>query len=168
VTEHLAVLDGLYDASGGNPVYAPDTNALLHHPDLDRWRFEGVKRFTIVLTPAVLGELDRLKVEHRNADVREGRGADQAHQVLALPRRPLGRCRPRRNISELKSIAVEPRVQEALLWLDPDNTDDRLIAAVIEVMRQNPRAPVILVTRDINAQNKAAYAGLPFQEPPEP
>jgi predicted ribonuclease YlaK len=35
-------------------------------------------------------------------------------------------------------------------------------------MRQHPRTPVILVTRDINLQNKAEYAGLPFVEPPDP
>ncbi len=34
-------------------------------------------------------------------------------------------------------------------------------------MHQHPRTPVILVTRDINLQNKAEYAGLPFVEPPD-
>ena len=35
-------------------------------------------------------------------------------------------------------------------------------------MREHVRTAVILVTRDINLQNKAEYAGLPFVEPPDP
>jgi hypothetical protein len=34
-------------------------------------------------------------------------------------------------------------------------------------MRQYQRTPVVLVTRDINVQNKAEYAS-PFVEPPDP
>jgi predicted ribonuclease YlaK len=48
------------------------------------------------------------------------------------------------------------------------NNDDRLLAGLIEVMRLHPRCPVLLVTRDINLQNKAEYAGFRFVEPPEP
>jgi PIN domain len=169
LTKQLAVLADLYDASAGEPAYVPDTNALLHNPDLDRWRFKGVKRFTIVLTPAVLDELDRLKVEHRNPDVR-AKAESLIGRIKSWRSRGdlLAGVTLRRNLSELKSIAVEPRVEEALPWLDRTNADDRLIAAVIEVTRQNPRASVNLVTRDINAQNKAAYARLPFEEPPDP
>jgi PIN domain len=169
LTKELALVGDLYDASGGRPVYVPDTNALLHNPDLDQWSFKGINRFTIVLTPAVLSELDRLKVEHRNPDVR-AKADGLIRRIKSWRSRGDLLCGVtlRRNVSELKSIAIEPRVEEALPWLDPGNPDDRLIAAVIEVMRQNPRAPVTLVTRDINAQNKAAYASLPFEEPPTP
>jgi PIN domain-containing protein len=169
LTRQLAPLGDLYDSSGGSPVYVPDTNALLHNPDLDLWTFQDSQRFTIVLTPAVLSELDRLKVEHRNPDVRAKADA-LIGRIKSWRSRGdlLGGVTLRRDTSTLKSLAVEPRVEEALAWLDPGNADDRLIAAVIEVMRQNPRAPVTLVTRDINAQNKAAYAGLPFEEPPPP
>jgi PIN domain len=159
LTRQLALIGDLYDASRGNPGYVPDTNALLHNPNLDQWKFEGFKHFTIVLTPAVLSELDRLKVEHRNPDVR-GKAEALIGRIKSWRTRGdlLAGVTLRRDVSELKSIAVEPRVEEALPWLDPANADDRLIAAVIEVMRQHPRAPVILVTRDMNAQNKAAYA----------
>jgi hypothetical protein len=39
---------------------------------------------------------------------------------------------------------------------------------VIEVMRMKPRSAVLLVTRDINLQNKAEFANIPFVEPPAP
>ncbi len=165
----LELIEHLYDPSEGDPIYVPDTNALAWSPDLETWRFDGVRRFTLVLTATVLGELDRLKVEHRSPDFRakaEGvinriksyraRGALSKGVVL------------RRNVSTLRGIAIEPQVDGTLPWLDPENNDDRILASLIEVMRQHPRTPVILVTRDLNLQNKAEYAGLPFVEPPDP
>ena len=64
-------------------------------------------------------------------------------------------------------MAVEADAEHALPWLDLSNDDDRILAAFVDVMRQHPRTPVVLVTRD-NLQNKAEYAELPFVEPPDP
>jgi hypothetical protein len=55
----------------------------------------------------------------------------------------------------------------SLPWLDPTNDDDRLIAGLLEVMRTYPHSAVLLVTRDVNLQNKAELARVPFIEPPE-
>jgi predicted ribonuclease YlaK len=52
--------------------------------------------------------------------------------------------------------------------LDKDNNDDRILASAIEIMRRHPRSPVVVVTRDINMQNKAGFAGVEFAEPPDP
>lgn len=167
--KQLELIAHLYDPAEADPIYVPDTNALAWNPDLDTWRSAGARRFTLVLTATVLGELDRLKVEHRNPDFRakaegvinrlksyRGRG-ELTHGVVLC-----------RNVSMIKTIAVEPTVEETLPWLDAANDDDRILASFVEVMRQHPRTPVILVTRDINLQNKAEYAGLPFVEPPDP
>jgi hypothetical protein len=167
--KQLELIAYLYDPIEGDPIYVPDTNALAWNPDLEKWRFAGAPRFTLVLTATVLGELDRLKIEHRNPDFRakaEGvvnrlksyRGRGELARGVVL----------RRNVSTIKTIALEPKVDETLPWLDAANDDDRILASFIEVMRQNPRTPVILVTRDINLQNKADYAGLSFVEPPDP
>jgi predicted ribonuclease YlaK len=59
-------------------------------------------------------------------------------------------------------------MEESLPWLDADNRDDRFIASAIEVMRARPRSAVVIVTRDLNLQNKAEFASLPFVEPPDP
>jgi predicted ribonuclease YlaK len=123
----------------------------------------------LLLTATVLGELDHLKVAHQNPEFRQkieslirrikgyrGRGKLTVGEVL------------RKDVSTIRSMAVEPKVGNSLPWLDPTNNDDRLLAAFVEVMRQHPRTPVVLVTRDINLQNKAEYAGLPYVEPPDP
>ena len=163
-------VDDLYDGSSGASIYVPDTNALLFNPDLDRWRFGG-ERFTLVLTPLVLSELDELKMRSRYPDVaakadglvtrikgyRERGGGDLAAGVTL-----------RKNVSTLRAIAPEPRMDRSLPWLDPANGDDRLIAAIIEIMRQHVRSPVTLVTRDLNLQNKAAHAAIPYVEAPPP
>ena len=58
-------------------------------------------------------------------------------------------------------------MSETLSWFVADNKDDQFLAACIEVMRSHLRSAVVLVTRDINLQNKAEFARLPFTEPPE-
>lgn len=160
----------LYSASSeGTVVVVPDTNALLWNPGLEDWSFTDIRSFDVWLVPVVLGELDSLKVNHRNAEVRE--------KAEALVRRIKG-YRDRGNLrdgvplrtglSRLFSVAVEPDFGASLPWLDSSNADDRLVATFIEVMRRNPRSPVVLVTRDLNLQNKMEFGRLPFMEPPDP
>jgi hypothetical protein len=45
-------------------LFVPDTNALYWHPELEAWTFAGVRRFTLVLVPGVLRELDQHKIHH--------------------------------------------------------------------------------------------------------
>jgi predicted ribonuclease YlaK len=63
------------------------------------------------------------------------------------------------------AIPVEPKMSDSSPWLDPTNLDDRLLASVIEVMRLNAHASVIVVTRDVNLQNKLEFARVPFVSP---
>lgn len=71
LTEQTGLLDSLYDSSAGQDVYVPDTNALLYNPQLETWRFSDSPKFTLILIPAVLKELDELKILHRNENVRD-------------------------------------------------------------------------------------------------
>ena len=116
----------------------------------------------------MLSELDSLKVNHHNEQVRE-KAEKLIRQIKEYGRRgDLHEGAPlRRGISSILAIATEPRMEVSLPWLDPGSKDDRFIASVIEVMRARSRSSVVAVTRDINVQNKAAFARLPFVEPPE-
>jgi len=67
----------------------------------------------------------------------------------------------------VKMSAHEPDFKKTLSWLDPTNKDDCIIAATLEVQREEPSSIVVLVTNDINHQNKAEMANLPFIEPPD-
>jgi hypothetical protein len=164
-----SLLKNLYDPSSGDVFYVPDTNALLYNPILEKWYFEGVPAFALVFTPTILSELDALKTNHRNQNVRK-KAETLIKQIKEFRRR--GRLAEGVPLVKGKStvwaVAVEPNMQDSLPWLDSTNNDDRFLAAVIELMRLRPRSAVFAVSRDINFQNKAEFARIPFVEPPEP
>jgi hypothetical protein len=160
----------LYSAANdGSLVIVPDTNALLWCPAIEEWSFDEAPTFEVCLVPVVLSELDGLKVNHRNADVRE-KAEGLVRRIKGY--RDRGSLRDgvplKQGVSRVRSVAVEPDFSASLSWLDPSHADDRLVATFIEVMRRNPRSSVVLVTRDLNLQNKMEFARLPFMEPPSP
>lgn len=166
--ELLALISDLHDDSEGDVLLVPDTNALLSSPALESWTYGDLGAFQLVLVPTVLAELDELKVSHRNSDVRDKANA-LIRQVKEYRRR--GKLTAGvpvvRNRITLRALAVEPDLDASLPWLDRANADDRILASCVEVMRTHPRAVVVLVSGDINLQNKAEFALIPFLEPPE-
>ena len=64
----------------------------------------------------------------------------------------------------VKMVATEPNFEKTLKWLDPKNEDDRIIASALQIQVQNPSDKVVLVTSDINLQNKAQLACLTFAD----
>lgn len=59
-------------------------------------------------------------------------------------------------------VATEPDFSNTLNWLNNDNMDDRIIASALEIQKQRTSSLVIIVTGDINLQNKAQMANLEF------
>jgi hypothetical protein len=169
-TEALDAIQNLLKrlhSGDGETIVVPDTNALLAAPHLDRWQFPEVDRFVVVLVPTILGELDELKVTHRNEDVRE-----RAKALISRIKEFFRRGDARAGIPIVKdkitfrTVATEPRVADSLPWLDAGNNDDRFLASIIELMRLNVRSRVGIVSEDINLLNKAMNARIPVLEPP--
>ncbi len=160
-------VDSCYSIEGETHLI-PDTNALYTNHKLESWVFNNIQSFTIVLTPSVLSEIDYHKENHNNPDVRK-----KSQSLI----RQIKEFRRRGSLAEgitivngkiyIKSLAVEPDLTKSLPWLDKGCKDDRFLATVLEYMRDNTRLAICIVTRDINMQNKAEFAGLPFIEPPE-
>jgi hypothetical protein len=161
------ILDVLDAASKNDILVVPDVNSLLADADPVKYRdIAGQDRFVFMLLPTVLGELDKLKIEHRNTDVRE-----KARKII-------DRIKGWRNQGALtdgvtvdKSIIVkaasrEPDMKNSLSWLDPSNNDDRIIASVLSIQVEFPAAQVILVSADINLLNKADVAMIETAELP--
>jgi len=150
------ILD-ILDASNTKDIsIIPDTNSLLISCDPLAYKNSlNIESFTILLLPTVLSELDKLKILHRNQDVRE-----KAQKVIT-------RIKGWRNQGSLttgvtvektitvKTIPYEPNMNSTLTWLDKDVADDRIIASVIEIQSRFPSSVIILFTSDINLQNKA-------------
>jgi hypothetical protein len=148
------LMDGLYSVST-TTMLVPDTNALYWNTALETWRLPwSSEAFVVVLTPTVLKEIDLHKTDDRRSSRRE-KAERFARQVGEYRRRGplLQGATLAAGISTIMAIAVEPKMSHSLPWLDPASLDDRLLASVIEVMRLNPHASVIVVTRDINLQN---------------
>ncbi len=145
--------------TGDNRVHVvPDTNSLLATADPADYRAIAGNGFMFVLLPTVLGELDSLKVEHRNESVR-----DKAKAVIRRVRgwRDQGSLNGGVTVDKtitVQALHMEPDMTSTLSWLDPSIKDDRILASVLELQAINPAARVVLVTDDINLQNKADAA----------
>lgn len=168
IQDQLKLFKTIYEPVSAVPIYVPDTNSLMYNTMLETWQFSDAPRFKILLLPTILSELDALKVNHRNENVRE-KAEKLIHQIKDYRRRgklsdgvPLIKDKV-----DVMAMAVEPNMQSTLPWLDATNMDDRFLGSVIEVMKEMPQTPVIIVTRDVNMQTKAEYAQIPFVEPPE-
>ncbi len=123
--------------------------------------------FALVIVPTVLRELDELKIRSPDKEFRNkvdsiiSRIKGWRHQGSLLKGVKVNKT------ITIRTVASEPNFEKTLHWLDASNSDDRIIASVLEIQITQPSATVVLITGDINLQNKAEMANLPFLEPPE-
>lgn len=171
-TETVETFHDLIDirAGGGSQteyLLVPDTNALIAEADLTRYsELVGTDVFGVVILPTVFEELDSLKVHHRDPDFREKvKAVIRRFDTLRGKKSLVTGIRIGKGIT-LRAEAREPQFGNTLSWLVRDNKDDRIIASVVEVLRNSPDAVVILVTADTNLRNKADLAGIPCAKPP--
>lgn len=169
----LAVLDELLDVaaqSGDKSLrLVPDTNALLRNPAVEEFgNTVGSKSYMVHIVTAVLAELDDLKDRGRTPDVR-----DKAQKVV----RRLKGLRDRGSLATGVKVAGQVRLRlehreidarSVLSWLDPTVPDDKILAAALCLQSDHPAGVVVIVTADLNLQNKADAVGLPYTEPPSP
>jgi hypothetical protein len=167
----IALFRSLLDqhATGANEfVLVPDTNALLRSADPSRYgEVVDTMYFRFVIVPTVLAELDGLK--RGRAAQPLGEKAEKAIRVIKGLRKQgsvLDGVTVAKTIS-VQMIPTEPRMSDLPSWLDPNNQDDRIVGSLLEIQCAQPSAVVVLVTDDMNLQNKAEMAFLPWSEPPE-
>lgn len=114
----------------------------------------------------MLAELDELKRLRASQPV--GEKADRAIRMIKGWRKQgsvLQGVTVAKTIT-VRMIPTEPRMSELPPWLDVANKDDRIIGTLLEIQSSRPSSIVVLVTDDINLQNKAEMAFLPWAEPP--
>jgi hypothetical protein len=171
VAEQLAVFDELLSvaARAGDITvrFVPDTSALMRNPSVEEYGAPlAATSYVVHVVTAVLAELDDLKDRGRTPEVRE-----KAAKVV----RRLKGLRDRGSLSQGVTVAGNVRlrleyrevdVRALLSWLDPDVPDDRIIASALRLQSDNPAGVVVIITADINLQNKADAVGLPYSEPP--
>jgi hypothetical protein len=163
-----ALLDVLAPVGVAQPTFAiPDTSAIIDAPELEGYLGAlGVAELEIVLVPGLLAELDALKDQGKNQDIRQkARAAGQAIKELRN-RGSLVEGVHLKNGVRVVSRPLEPSFARLPAGLDPAVPDDRILGSALELQREHPAATVILVTGDINLQTKAELGGLPYIEPP--
>ncbi len=144
----------------------PDTNALIIDPDFDKYKCIAGDSIEILICSTVLRELDKLKMNHKNEEFKK--------KVESVIKRLKG-LRNQGKLTEgvvvnssirVKMSAKETSFCNTLSWLDSNNDDDRIVAFTLEYLREYPSRKVIVVTGDINLQNKLEMAKLEYSEPP--
>lgn len=115
----VSLLERLYSQTEACAIFVPDSNALIHNPHLEEWRFREAPEFSLVITAPVLAELDSLKINHRNEMVRE-----KAEKVIRFLKEARRRVRAGKKlvdgvvlvkgVSEIATIATEPRMGDSL------------------------------------------------------
>lgn len=140
-------------------ILIPDTNALIIQSDPTIYsRLIDNNNFTFLLTPTVLSELDKLKMFHRDDIVR-----NKARTVIKRLKGYNRQGDVLEGVIVNKSICIqmiptEPDFSKTLPWLDKGNMDDRIIASALDVQIKRPSDKIVLVTADLNLQNKAKLA----------
>lgn len=152
----LAILE----ATGNNEILVvPDTNSLLECPDPTKYRsVVNSDSITFMLLPTVLSELDKLKIDHRNEDVR-----NKAKSAITRIKGWREQGSLYSGVVVDKTIKVranhsEPSMKKSLSWLDENVNDDRIIASILALQAEAPASRVVLITDDINLQNKCDAA----------
>lgn len=156
------------EAAGPTAVIAvPDTNALIDNPNLAAYGSRlGQPTYEVRLVPTVLAEIDELKRAGRSQELR-----DAAHRADRMLKGLRDRgdirsgVRVTKNVTAMFDVA-EPRFEDLPSWLDPTVPDDRLVASTLLLQASAPSKAVVVVSSDLNLQNKAAALGLPHVEPP--
>ncbi|MBE9070956.1 hypothetical protein IQ260_30420 [Leptolyngbya cf. ectocarpi LEGE 11479] len=154
--------------SDGPLVVIPDTNVILRNQELPSWtEVLGTDEFIVLLVPGVLSELDEHKINHRVSAVQK-KARTFSNRIkgwrnqgsLADGVRVQGKV-------YVRVSAREPNFQRTLSWLDPQVTDDRIIASALEWQRSNPNNAVQLLSGDSIMLAKADEAGVPTGDVPD-
>jgi hypothetical protein len=165
VREQAEILDRLPKRASKTLCLVPDTNSLIDVPSPHAWDF-AFGPVDMILFPTVLQELDDLKSRVASAPT-----AAAARKVIGWIRETTERGDAHRGVSilgdlRLRMVGAEPSRKGMPSWLQLDRNDDRLIASVLDISRSNLADRVVLVTGDLNVENKARFARIPVMRHP--
>jgi len=147
--------------------YVLDTNVLLHDPEcLGRF-----KENHVCIPVDVLAELDRFKGEQTE----RGANARRVHRRLVesfASAEAVTRGTPTEGGGSLRLVVYDPAMcpknSEQMqrfhrILPDRERVDHRILACALLLMQHN-RAPVVVVTKDLNMQHKARAVGIECQD----
>lgn len=141
-----------------------DTMMFLHYKSPDQLDFGGIfgpPPHTIVIPRITLRELDKHKNTHKS-----GRIQERARNVLKKIERWTAGAEVRPGVSA-EFVSAMPAVDYAKLGLNPDWSDDLLIAAVLQYKVDHATESVVLVTQDSGPRLTASHLNIRVQTLPD-
>jgi len=144
-----------------------DTNVLIHDPTC----LERFQEHHLCIPVDVLAELDRFKSEQSERGANARRVHRRLNELFACTDKITAGA-PTAGGGSLRLVIYDPdtcpKNSELLdrfhrVFPDRERVDHRIMAATLMVMQHN-RAPVVLVTKDINMQLKARAVGIDCQD----
>lgn len=143
-----------------------DTNTLIDDPDLAVHTASLGGRYMAHLLPVVLREIDDLKRNGRNQDIRDNaKRADRRLKGLRTNGDVLTGVRVAGDVHAIFEH-VEPASDDLPGWLNLDVPDDRFVASTLLLQSAHPGSALYAATGDLNLQTKLTAVGLPFVELP--
>ncbi|TNB71598.1 hypothetical protein FHJ30_12995 [Arthrobacter sp. BB-1] len=141
-----------------------DTNALIDAPDVDLYTNVLGPKYFVHVVPVVLRELDELKRNGRNENVREAaRKADMRLKKYRNNGDVLTGARVSGQVY-VKFEHTEPEADGLPSWLDISVPDDRFVASALLLQSKHPGSAFYVITSDINMQTKLSAVGMPYVE----
>ena len=144
-------------------ILIPDTNALLIEQEPNEFK-QLIDRdeFTFLLLPTVISELDDIKDKSTESSRKE-----KAKKMIKRIKGWKTQGKITQGIIINKTITLKAEVGKPLenylpSWLDLSNNDDKILAYILNIQKKSPSAIIILVTRDINMQNKAEILNIEY------
>ena len=154
VVEAYEVLDSHY-------LIIPDSGALVANPELEKWNFEGIESFKLMLLPAIVAELDE-----NTTDTNQVKNKIKT-KILDYAKQ--GNIAAGVNLNEHNIIKFAGNIKEAkatLPGLDVHNKLDQLLAAYFEIAKINSHSQVLLITNNPGLQERARGLNIIYRESP--
>jgi len=168
ITEIAQILLVYPSNSENDFILVADTSALISNPELEKWKFEGIDKFTILLPITVLQELDSYEMSNKNEIVK-----NKARSIIKRIKEYARRGVLSDSVSivnqkiNLKTIPFEVSIPKIFSNLkNSNNNDDKIFSAFLHSIRENIKNFVVLVTKDTSLFVKANHFGLDVIEPP--
>ena len=152
-------------SEGQTNIFIVDTNVIIDAHDISQFpKVIGLDSFSSVIVPAIIEELDELKVKSKDKALLT-KVSDAIRYIKGLSK--LGKVVSGVNITD--NIAVILRAKEADFsilprWLNMSIRDDRIVGSAIEFSRENPDSHVIVLSNDTNMHTKCSLADISFSD----
>jgi hypothetical protein len=159
----LNLLSALYEVTDDTYLIIPDMDALIANPEIEKWKFDGIEKFNLILLATVVDGLDGVTTK-RNAV--KNKGENNIKKIKEYIKSDNIKKRVMLNGQNTISYMEIQKLEKTLPWLDLNDNRDRIIAAYFEVVKANSHSQVVIVTNDGKLQEKLLFSKVSYIKPP--